>query len=342
MTKNKAPALDTLFYGLEQIDASFSDSEGARILFINAQMHGALSCDVKCVQWFYPYAEGLTARGYDVAQRIEDVSGDYDAVYLLVPKNMVEARYLVARAFNVLKKGGALYCACENNAGGTRLQKMLQQFGVEIVQQISKHKSRFVYVKNVDVDAGAIEMAIAGGSVQSVDKTQFISQAGLYGWDKIDKGSAVLLQNIPDDLKGSLADFGCGYGYLLQHILQQNEGVKTAYAIDADARALEVTRKNLGEDDRVKYLWADLTKPKGIPTKLDTIVMNPPFHEGKRADSDIGIAFIKNAAASLRRNGALYMVANNQLPYERILNETFFSHELLAQANGFKVFKAVV
>jgi len=105
---------------------------------------------------------------------------------------------------------------------------------------------------------------------------------------------------------------------------------------------LDAARVNLNGDVRGEYIWADLRSAKGIPTNLDAIIMNPPFHEGKKADSDIGIAFIKTAAASLRRNGALYMVANNQLPYETALEEIFFSHELLAQGGGFKVFKAVV
>ena len=339
MTKNKAPALETLFYGLEQIGASQDD---ARILFVNAQAHGALGSHVHCAQWFYPYAKALSAQGFEVVERIEDAVGDYQAIYLLVPKNMTEARYLVARSFELLKDEGALYCACENKAGGTRLQKMLQQFGVEIVQQISKHKCRFVQVVNTDVDDAVVRNAIDAGAVKSVDQIHFTSQAGIYGWDKIDKGSALLLQHVPDDLKGKIADFGCGYGYLLQHLLQRNNAIKAAYAIDADARALHVARENLKGDSRVEYLWSDLTTPKDIPTRLDAIIMNPPFHEGKRTSSDIGIAFIKTAAACLKRDGVLYMVANNQLPYEHVLEETFHSHKLLGQEGGFKVFKAVV
>jgi len=336
-------ALKTLVYGLDQCGVSNIGDDLGRILFINAQAHSAIVGDVTYVQWFKPYADML---GGNALQRIEDVRsediGAFDTVLILIPKNMTEARYLVASGLQALKPDGALYCACENKAGGTRLQKMLQQFGVEIVQQISKHKSRFLQVKNNNLDAGMVENMLAAGCVQGVDKTGFISQSGIYGWDKIDRGSEVLLRHIPDDLKGVIADFGCGYGYLLQHILQQNTALKLAYAIDADARALNVAAQNVAGDERVQYVWADLTKPKGIPTKLDTIVMNPPFHEGKRADSDIGIAFIKTAAASLKRGGALYMVANNQLPYEAVLENTFFSHEVLAQENGFKVFRAIV
>ena len=146
------PALETLFYGLRQS----APAAVGRILFLNAQAHGDLSKDVCCVQWFKPYADLLGKAGYNVTRRVEDIpeneQGRFDAVYILPPKNMTEARYLIAMAFGFLKDGGKLYCSCENKAGGTRLQKTVQQFGAEIVQQISKHKSRFVEVDNIGVD----------------------------------------------------------------------------------------------------------------------------------------------------------------------------------------------
>ncbi|MFK7839568.1 MAG: methyltransferase [Bdellovibrionales bacterium] len=329
-------ALQALVYGLDTSDVS--DNDG-RALFVNAQYHERFSSQVDCVQWFKPYATHLS--DHEVFQRIEDVDQSYDVIYLLVPKNMIEARYLIARSLQILEQGGDLFCACENQSGGKRLQKIMQQFNAEIVQQISKYKSRFVQVKNNDVDITFVENSILEGCVQSIDKINFISQPGVYGWNKIDVGSAILAQHVPQDLKGNIADFGCGYGFLLQHILQQNDRVKTAYAIDADARALHVADQNL-DDKRADYLWMDLRQASNIPAKLDAIIMNPPFHEGKKTDSGIGADFIRVAAKSLKRNGALYMVANNQLPYEAVLNDVFFNVEVLAQQNGFKVFKAVV
>ena len=329
------PALETLFYGLEQSDAELD----GRILFVNAQAHAELPGGIKCVQWFKPYADALN--GFNCEQRIEDVSGEFDTALLLFPKNVIEGAYLLANAFRYVARGGSIFISAENKAGGNRVQKIVQQFGAEIVQQISKNKSRFLEIKNTGVNADAVDVAIKAGGMQNIEKTGFIAQSGVYGWGKIDKGSKILLQHIPQDIKGKIADFGCGYGYLLQHILQQNNTIKTAYAIDADARAVDATRLNMGDDERVEYLWADLTQSQNIPNRLDTIIMNPPFHEGKKADSDIGVSFIKTAAQTLKRNGVLYMVANTQLPYEAALEDDFFSHELLAQEGGFKVFKAV-
>lgn len=339
MTNTGHGALDTLFYGMEHADASVMDG---RVLFINARADKRLPSDVQCVQWFKPYADDLVGAGFESVSVIEDVSGEFDTSLLLFPKNVVEGRYLLARAMEKTREGGSIFVSADNKAGGTRLQKIVQQFGAEIVQQNSKNKARVIEIVNRGVDQGVIAATIREGSLKSIDKTGFVAQAGVYGWDKIDKGSQILLQHLGDGVKGKIADFGVGYGFLLQHILQHKKDVKLAYAIDADARALLSAQENLCDFGAVEYLWADLTNPAGIPERLDSIIMNPPFHEGKKADSGIGAAFIRTAAQCLKRNGSLYMVANNQLPYEVVLEDAFFSYECIVQENGFKVFRAVV
>jgi 16S rRNA (guanine1207-N2)-methyltransferase len=68
--------------------------------------------------------------------------------------------------------------------------------------------------------------------------------------------------------------------------------------------------------------------------------MNPPFHEGKHADALIGLKFIATAAQALRTNGELWLVANRQLPYENLLNETFAHVEKIDENGAFKVIHA--
>ena len=329
-------AIETLFYGFDKIGISL---HGQQCLFLNARFHEALPPSTACVQWFKPPYDHLSE--FMCYGTVEEVQGEFDSAFLLFPKNIIEGQYLIAKAFSFLKEGGQLFVVAENKAGGSRLPKILQQFGGELTQSLSKHKCRFVQVTKHTIHQGFVETAFAQGNIQTIEKTGFLSQAGVYGWDKIDQGSKILLEHIPQDLKGSIADFGCGYGYLLQHVLAHNQGIKKAFAIDADARALRCARQNLKDFDDVEYLWSDLTKNDGIPTKLDTIIMNPPFHDGKIANSDIGVSFIRKAAAALQKGGALFMVANTHLPYESVLEEVFSSYEKLAQDNGFKVFKAV-
>jgi 16S rRNA (guanine1207-N2)-methyltransferase len=68
--------------------------------------------------------------------------------------------------------------------------------------------------------------------------------------------------------------------------------------------------------------------------------MNPPFHEGSSTLPRIGAAFIERAASCLRPGGALWMVANAHLPYEKILAASFSRSDRLRESNGYKVYKA--
>ena len=189
------PALETLIYGLNETGFLNGLGDDARILFINARVHNNLPRGMQCVQWFKPYAQASEERDFQNTPRIENVDAAFDHAFLLFPKNIIEGRYLIARALQLLKDGGSLFVVAENKAGGTRLQKIVQQFGGEIVQQISKNKSRFVQIENTDIDKDFVRECIDAGSMKTIDGNGFSAQAGIYGWDKIDKGSQILLQH---------------------------------------------------------------------------------------------------------------------------------------------------
>jgi len=228
-----------------------------------------------------------------------------------------------------------------------RLKKLLREAEIENINEISKHKARAVSGVKAQ-DMFLLQNWIDQGQMRTVAQHNFVSQPGIYGWNKIDKGSVRLLQNLPGDMGGIGADFGSGYGYLAHHILDQNEGIKMLHVADADARALKACAENLDLfKARFETHWCDLTKDDGKNAasrkfkNLDFIVMNPPFHEGKKTDVTIGQSFIMKAAKSLKSGGRLYMVANTHLPYEDILSAAFSDVEKLHQGNGFKVFQAI-
>lgn len=330
--------LETLFY---PFTSGVLNAEGKRAVFFNAQVHEILADfeGVVCVQSFKPYADALAARGFDVVSDDASLSGA-DICLVAVPKNMVEARYLVARGLQALDTNGVLVVAADNKAGGGRLVKMLAEFGVETGVSESRNKCRVVYADVGHYSEAAVEAALTRGAVQEILGGDYVSQPGVFGWDKIDVGSALLAAHLPEELKGRGADFGCGYGYLSRAVMER--GAKMLCALDADKRAVDLCARNV---DGVQAVWADITRAEDLPRemkgRLDFVVMNPPFHEGKATDAGIGAAFVEQAFAALRRGGVLWMVANAHLPYERVLNDVFFANERVCQRDGFKVFRAV-
>ena len=95
----------------------------------------------------------------------------------------------------------------------------------------------------------------------------------------------------------------------------------------------------MGASTPVSFHWFDVTSEK-LDGIYDTVIMNPPFHEGRASDISLGQSFIAAAASRLKKGGRLLMVANRQLPYEATLKGLFKTVNLLEEVRGFKVFDA--
>ena len=336
-------ALNSLFYSIQ--NHSFFN-EGCTVLYVNACYHHDLDVFDRNIltvqQHFKPHAQKFMDAGYTVTPMIESVSDNYDAVILLSPKNAREARYMIAQALMRLNKGGRFICAADNNAGGGRLKKILQEFGLSEIDQDSRNKAKLVSGVKDNLESRCIDKAVNAGGEQGILDGQYRSKPGVFGWDKIDTGSSLLVECLPNDIKGCGADFGCGYGYLSHFVMTEYQAIKSLFCADADVRALELCKYNLNHElGRFECLWCDLTVPQSEMSDLDFIIMNPPFHDGKTTNTDIGVSFVRSAHTSLKRRGRLYMVANKQLPYEKILNDLFSNVTKLKEERGFKVYEAV-
>lgn len=333
--------LKTLFYPFEQ--GHLSEKNFTKTLFLNARKHEKMKKfpSILSLQFFKPYADELSNSGYKIDTNIEALNQKNDLILILAPKNIIEAKGLIARAATLLNYDGVIICAADNKAGGTRLKQIFVDFSFNIIGEESKNKARVIWAKTNTNNAKIISQAITATSEQFLESIKFHSIPGIFGWDKIDQGSSLLLSCLPDTLSGVGADFGCGYGYLSQSLLNRYKNIKMLHCIDADYRALDMCKKNCSEyKENCNFLWEDLLQPHLTLKNLDFIIMNPPFHEGKTEDINIGQMFIVNASKALRKKGYLYMVANKHLPYEEILKNHFSNVKAMDQKNGFKTFIA--
>ena len=339
---------ETLFYPLRS-GGLCAPGKDSSVLFINAAPCDGLNmikfAALTLQQYFKPYVCALEEKGYGVLPDLPNRKERFDYIFIAMPKNKTEAQYLLARGVEMLRDQGTLICAAGNDSGGKRLAGFFEALGIEDCRQESKCKSRVVWAeKPLEIDGKALQEWIKAGSVQEILDGKFHSVPGVFGWHKIDKGSEILVENLPTDLAGKGADFGCGYGYLSDYLLQHNPAIESLFCVDADFRAVEMCRKNIKKIEcaaRVQYVWEDLLQPVSRLQNLDWIVMNPPFHEGRARDISIGRAFIKTAAKSLGPGGALWMVANAGLPYEQILESGFKTCSKKSEGQGFKVYAAI-
>jgi 16S rRNA (guanine1207-N2)-methyltransferase len=268
--------------------------------------------------------------------RLEDIAPDsLENAVLLAPPGTVERRYALALALRALKPGGRLTVLAPKDKGGTRLAKELRNFGCAITEEAKRHH-RICTATRPAAPAG-LDEAIQAGRPRHIDNLGLCTQPGIFSWDRLDPGTALLLRHLPS-LSGKGADFGCGLGILSRAVLH-SEKVKSLAMIDIDRRAIEMARRNVGEA-RATAHWADLRGSDPALTGLDFVVTNPPFHDGGAEDQALGQAFIARAAAALRNGGTLYLVANAHLPYEAPLRAAFKTVTPTVTEGGYKLFEA--
>lgn len=293
-----------------------------------------------CQQTFKPKADLLVDRGFALVRADER---PLDLAILLATKHKEENLFLLAQAANRLREGGAAVCACANDTGAASLEKRFSElFGG--VESFCKRKCRvFSARKSERLDRELLGEWLGKGEWQKIPGTELVGRPGIFSWQKIDPGSALLAGHLPADLSGRGADLGAGYGYLSHALLRRGQQrIEALHLFEAEALALEAAERNLATwagATRLHYHWHDVTA--GLPANhFHWIVMNPPFHSGREVDFALGQQFIEAAAAGLRPGGRLFLVANRQLPYEQQLRRQFRKIATLAEEQGFKVIMA--
>lgn len=312
--------------------------EGAALHGLN--LRGALTC----VQPFKPWADALQRAGFDAAA--EAPAGPFPQVWLLPPRQREEARALFAAAFDACVPGGLVIASVPNDEGAKALEGDFRKLAGALDGTLSKFHCRVFWAKRDDarVDASLWAQWRDADAPRPVLEGRYTSRPGVFAWNRVDAGSALLAQHLPDQLRGRAADLGAGWGFLSDALLAKNPGISALDLFEADHRALELARGNLsahGEKCALGYHWHDVAAGLPAGAQYDVIVSNPPFHDtGKSTRHALGQRFLEVAAESLAPGGAFWMVANAHLPYEAMLAERFAEVRVAANAGGYKVIEA--
>ncbi|QRE75841.1 class I SAM-dependent methyltransferase [Methylobacterium aquaticum] len=261
--------------------------------------------------------------------------GSLPGLTMLAPPGTLERRHVLALAMRALAPGASLTVLAPKDRGGSRLARELSGFGCRLDESAKSHH-RIVRTVRPDAPTG-LDEAISEGAPRRDDGLGLWTQPGIFSWNRIDPGTALLIETMPP-LSGRGADLGCGLG-ILAHAVLASPKVTALALVDNDRRAVEASRRNV-DDPRVTVTWADARDAGAVPERLDFVVMNPPFHDGGAEDRTLGQAFIRRAAAALRPGGTLWLTANTHLPYEATLGEVFKEVTQRASGHGYKIHEA--
>jgi 16S rRNA (guanine1207-N2)-methyltransferase len=332
-------ALKTLFHPFEA-GALAAPGEGERVLFLGAEpgfrLPDGFAADLSLVQGFRPWFRTLASR-HHVTPLPE--GKDYDAALVLAGRHRGENELRIAEALERTKAGGLILVAGGKDDGIASLRKRVAEM-VELEGQMPKHHGVAFWFRRPGNASQAIA-ALRAGNGETLIEGRFVAAPGMFSSDRIDAGSKLLAAHLPERISGAVADFCAGWGYLAAELANRYPKISALDLYEADFASLEAAKRNVAAAGSVepRFFWHDLLG-EAVPHRYDFIVMNPPFHQKREAEPDIGQRMIRTAGAALKPGGRLLMVANRQLPYEKTLSEVFSSHSEIARDGMFKVLDA--
>jgi 16S rRNA (guanine1207-N2)-methyltransferase len=294
-------------------------------------------------QSFKPAADALARSGFAVSAEIPE--GRFGVVMVLPTRQREESRALFAQAMAHVAADGVVLAAVPNAEGAKTAEADLALLAGG-VSNLSKHKCRVFWTRPGAVPDALLQDAwLALDDALPIDEGRFVSRRGLFAWDRIDVASALLSSVLPRDFSGRVADLGAGFGYLACQVIASNPAVTAVDLFEAEGRAIEPARQNVaaaiaaaGRSVASRVEWHDVTH--GIDGGYDAIVSNPPFHQGRADQPELGRAFITVAARALSPQGRFWMVANRHLAYEATLDACFTHVRTVVERDGFKVIEA--
>lgn len=262
-----------------------------------------------------------------------------DCIIFRIEKEKALNIHIIHQALHKLSAQGVFHLIGYKNEGIESLAKMLaKQTNSRIEKTKYKQLQHLKVSQATHID---IENHYAQLQEFCINDVTFLSKPGVFGWQKIDKGSALLVQALaeqgslnPDD---KILDLGCGYGYLSLQAKQL--GFNHIDATDNNAAALIACQANFNQRQIKGKVFADHIAQQAVSQAYDIVLCNPPFHQGFAHSKQLIHDFCYQAHRVLKKHGQAWFVVNQFIGIEAIAKPMFSQVERLNEAEGFRIYR---
>lgn len=314
-----------------------------------------LWCADENVTQFLPehFSGSIISNRFDIIEnakqhKINGLLNDFDLTAVTLTADKIIFRIAKEKHLNqhIIKQGLQqlglhlpLYLLGYKNEGILSLKYFIEEhFSVTIITHKYKAQLQCLEIRlnaesHYDIDRYTSLSLVENNTVN------FFSKPGVFGWNKIDQGSTLMMDNfaayhpqLQDNIK--LLDLGCGYGYL--SLRATAIGAKKIDASDNNITAIKACQANFDHYGITGEVFAD-NHGQNCQHRYDIILCNPPFHQGFDHHKPLIHQFIKDAYKLLKSKGEAWFVVNQFIGIEKIALEFFSDVQLIEKKNGFKV-----
>ncbi len=336
-------AFDLLYSEFKQVDAAalwIVDENISRHIIPTAIPH------ISAISNRLDIAQSLRSQGWDCSFNdylLEELpKHHYQAIFLRIPKEKAQAHYIINQAQHLLCDGGSLYISGLKQEG---IKGFIERAGSLTSTPTETWKAdKQTWAGKITFDTSA-HSPLDDKAYRTLRQApsdlhfKFWSKPGIFGWDKIDKGSELLIQHLEalvaenKDIDSAL-DIGCGYGYLSLHTAQLL-GISLT-ATDNNAAAVMACQANFDHYKLDGKAIAD-NCADNINSRFPLVICNPPFHSGFGIENDLTDRFLASAATHVTKQGTAIFVVNLHIPLERKASRYFALCETPVISDHFKL-----
>ena len=268
--------------------------------------------------------------------------GSFDAVYYRVSKEKAVVHHIINAASRCLKNTGKLYLAGYKNEGiKTYVDKAAILLGSDADKQRGAKSSLLATLVRGEIDTKRLDdKNYTEFTGIAADAVSLVTKPGIFGWNKIDQGSAFLIDYLASYMETlarqpeRVIDLGCGYGYLS---VMASQILRAEYlATDNNITAINACKRNFSRHNIKGEVLID-NCAESISAKADLVICNPPFHQGFDIEGDLTSRFLQATQSLLNSNGLALFVVNGFIPLEKKAAPLFSKVEVVASNKSFKV-----
>jgi 16S rRNA (guanine1207-N2)-methyltransferase len=264
-----------------------------------------------------------------------------------IPKGREVARAYLWTAAQVLRPDGRLYIAGSNALGAKSVIKDAEDVFGDVPVLGFKSSRRIALATRRDGLPSSAEwfdevpwQPQMRGFRRPEGTYTIVTMPGVFSWDHLDDGTALLLDHLDVEPNSDVLDIGCGYGII--GLVAARAGARVTM-VDDDLLAVRCAKASIQVNDLdsgCRALASDLTA-EVRDQQFDLVVSNPPFHQGVDVTTGIATQMIHEVPDVLRPGGRLRLVANRFLPYHREMRAVFGNVTTIAETGRYVVLESV-
>ena len=169
------------------------------------------------------------------------------------------------------------------------------------------------------------------------------NHANVFSRGSLDIGARFFMAHLPCELRGTIADLGCGNGVIGLSALMNNPDARLLF-LDESHMAIASSRLNVETNRpadlaRCEFLLGNSLEQVATGS-LQAVLCNPPFHQQQTITDLLAWQMFRDAERCLVSGGELWIVGNRHLGYHIKLQRLFGKVDCIASNQKFVILRA--